>query len=85
MTAKEMFEAMGYEQTANNDNLIEYLLEDRDEEIGYYFIRFYLIWTRKSYTVGSYNGRETKTTEPMGVSIRKHKAITKQMEELGWI
>jgi len=82
MTAKEMFEALGYEQTTNNDNLIEY----RDDSHGdgdYAYVCFNFMW--KEYEVGYYDGYVTKTNEPMYVSIKEHEAITKQMKELGWI
>ena len=86
MTAKEMFKKMGYEQTTNNDKLIEYILvgsHEGDDDGDYYlYVRFYPI--RKWYTVGHYEDK-TKTARPMVVIIREHEAITKQMKELGWI
>jgi hypothetical protein len=82
MKAKEMFEALGYEQTTNSNILIEY----RDDSHGdgdYKYINFNHLW--KSYVVGYYDGYETKTNQPIEVSIKEHEAITKQMKELGWI
>lgn len=81
MTAKEMFEALGYEQATNNNNFIEYLLWNRDEEDkDYFYVRFHLTW--KSYVIGYCDGYEI---QPIIVPIKEHKAITKQMEELGWV
>ena len=83
MTAKEMFEKLGYVQTIKNDNLIEYTDHSHGDG-GYMYVRFYLIsW--KSYTVGYYDSYVTTTKEATLVSIKEHEAITKQMKELGWI
>ena len=82
MTAKEMFKALGYGQVTNNDNFIEYM-DDSHGDGDYTYITFRRMW--KEYEVGYYDGYETKTREPMKVSIKEHEAITKQMKELGWI
>ena len=82
MTAKEMFEKLGYKQTINNDNLIEY----KDDSYGYgdyKYVWFHRFW--KEYLVGYYDSYETKTRPRSKVSIEEHEAITKQMKELGWI
>lgn len=82
MTAKEMFEELGYEQTRNSNNLIEY--KDFSHGDGdYKYVIFYHIF--KEYEVGYFDGYQTKTAEPTVVSIKEHEAITKQMKELGWI
>lgn len=82
MTAKEMFEALGYEQVTNNNNLIEYT-DDSHGDGDYVYISFYRMW--KEYEVGYYDGYETKTKGATMVSIKEHEAITKQMKELGWV
>lgn len=82
MTAKEMFEALGYEQTTNNNNSIEYV-DDSHGDGDYVYVSFYL-WL-KEYEVGYFDGYETKTKVATGVSIKEHEAITKQLKELGWI
>lgn len=82
MTAKEMFKALGYEQTTNSNNLIEYK-NDRHGDGDYAYIVFNRMW--KEYEVGYFDDYETKTKEPTKVSIKEHEAITKQMKELGWI
>ena len=81
MTAKEMFEKLGYEQITNNDNLIKY----KNDSLGdgdYTYVSFNRIYTE--YEVGYYDGYN-KTRNPLWVSIQEYKAITKQLKELGWI
>ena len=81
MTAKEMFEALGYEQTTNNFNLIEYK-NDSHGDGDYTYVSFNRFW--QEYEVGYFDGYETKTKNPLWVSIKEHEAITKEMKELGW-
>ena len=78
MTAKEMFEKLGYVQTINSDYLIEYVGDNEDNESVY--IRFYFL--SKEYEVGYFDGY---ISTAMPTSIEEHKAITQQMKELGWI
>lgn len=82
MTAKEMFEWLGYKQTINRDDLIKYI-DDSHGDGDYAYVSFNRKW--KEYEVGYYDGYETKTEHPTSVSITEHEAITKQMKELGWI
>ena len=82
MTAKEMFEALDYKQTINNDNLIKYK-DDSHGDGDYVYVSFNHMW--KQYEVGYYDGYETKTKQPTEVTIKEHEAITKKMKELGWI
>lgn len=82
MTAKEMFEALGFKQTTNNDTLIEYI-DVTHEDDNYIYIIFYL--TSKEYEVGYSNIYQIQTEEIVLVTIKEHEAITKQMKELGWI
>lgn len=83
MTAKEMFEALGYKKTKISVNFIEYI----DDSLGYgdyKYVSFHRNW--KEYEVGYYyDGYEIKTRKPSKVSIKEHEAITKQMKELGWL
>ena len=79
MTAKELFESLGYKQIATYYNLIEYI--DDKEGSDYVYIIFDL--SLKVYEVGYFDGY--KTTVPITTSIKEHKAITQQMKELGWI
>ena len=81
MTAKEMFEKLGYVQTVNSDGLIEYINYNHTA-IGYIYVRFDLYW--KSYEVG-YFGDETKIERAVVATTAEHKAIIQQVKELGWI
>lgn len=81
MTAKEMFEALGYKQVLNNDKFIEY----RDDSHGdgdYKYIYFIHLW--KSYVVGYFEWCN-RNVRPTKVYIEEYEAITKQMKELGWL
>ena len=83
MTAKEMFEKLGYKQTINSVNLIEYQ-DDSHGDGNYKYVRFHHMW--QEYIVGYYeNGFIAKIRKATMVSIEEHEAITKQMKELGWI
>ena len=80
MKAKEMFKSLGYKQTINSDNFIDYINDSHgDGDFKYVSFRCML----KEYQVSYYDGYETLT--PTVVSIKEHEAITKQMKELGWI
>ena len=78
MTAKELFESLGYKQTINSDYLIEYIGANENNDRVY--IRFYFL--SKGYEVGYFDGYISTAME---TSIKEHKAITQQMKELGWI
>lgn len=82
MTAQEMFEKLGYKQVRNDNVFIEYQ-DDSHGDGDYKYIRFGLFW--KEYTVGYYDAVETKIKKAIRVFIEEHEAITKQMQELGWI
>lgn len=82
MTAKEMFEELGYKQTRNDNVFIEYQ-DDSHGDGDYKYISFIHMW--KDYKVGYYDGWGTKREKPTKVSIKEHEAITMQMKELGWL
>ena len=82
MAAKEMFEALDYEQTTNSDNLIEYT-DDSYGDGDYKYVSFNRMWIE--YEVGYFDGYDTKRKQPIDVSIEEHEAITQQMKELGWV
>lgn len=88
MTAKEMFEALGYKEVIKPSGLIENLgfieyIYDYHGDGDFKFITFNSLW--KEYAVGYYDGYETKTELATKVTIKEHEAITKQMKELGWV
>ena len=72
MTAREMFEELGYECSKYYDRnqMIEYRKEDSTSV---------LFWIKeRKFSVSEY-------CEPKDITVDEFKAIQKQMEELGWI
>ena len=72
MTAREMFEALGYEYCKYYDRnkMIEYRKEDSTSV---------LFWIKERvFSVSEYG-------ELKNITVDEFKAIQKQMEELGWI
>ncbi len=78
MTAEEMFEELGFEQTRNDDNYIEYV---RNGLGGYISILFSLRWKSIKSTYG-YQARGTNYHE---IPPDELKAIIQQAKELGWL
>lgn len=74
MTAKEMFEALGYEFIESKE-LIRYLI-DGDADEDYMAIEF---WLNERTFSAQYN------YEPKEVTMSEYKAIQRQIKELGWI
>lgn len=73
MTAKEMFEALGYECIKSKE-LIRYLI-DGDADGDYMAIEF---WLNERTFSAQYN------YEPKEVTISEYKAIQQQIKELDW-
>ena len=71
MTAKEMFEELGYEQKIKNN-------------VIYYFKKIHI---PKSYIIYSINfiNDNKEIFISKNIDIKELKAINKQCEELGWI
>ena len=74
MTAKEMFEALGYEFIKSKE-LIRYLI-DGDADGDYMAIEF---WLNERTFSAQYN------YEPKEVTISEYKAIQQQIKELDWV
>lgn len=70
MSAKEMFEQLGYEYRELDDDLFQYSMASS------IVIRFY----KKEREFCS-----VEYFEPKNITVDEFKAIQKQMEELGWI
>lgn len=72
MNAEQMFKELGYELTKNNESKIEYTFKAFVDTVVSFDIceRLYYVSSLGSATV---------------ISPNIHKAITKQMEELGWL
>lgn len=76
MTAKEMFEELGYTCEKSNGEVISYRYYT-ENKISYIHDIDFLLDVEKYCTI-----------EHLGevyISVELHKAITKQMEELGWL
>jgi hypothetical protein len=71
MTAKEMFDELGYELIASNLNVVVYRSKEVCEYDEYDFITFSNMGYYKDFT--------------SHISVKMHQAITQQMKELGCI
>lgn len=78
MSAKEMFENLGYSLKVDNNYLIEYLKEDCGH-IAFCFD----IETKRFYSRYSFSSSIQST--PHSITLDEFEAVQKQMEELGWI
>ena len=72
MTARKMFERLGYKLVVNNDEVIQYALH------GYCTFEITFYKHEEIYIVEHQN-------LPTSVSVREHKAINQQLMELGWL
>ena len=75
MTAKEMFEKLGYKQEKDTNEFITY----SDKGIIITFCKY-----TQSYST-KYLDYFTGDTTSYFVDVKDHLAITEQMKELGWI
>lgn len=78
ITAKEMFEKLGYSLKVDNNNLIEYSKKDCGN-IAFDFD----IETKRFYSRYSFSSSIQST--PHSITLDEFEAVQKQMEELGWI
>ena len=76
MSAKEMFEKLGYKQVENNANYIGYKYEFSDGSSIYSTIRFYL----PQQCIELYYNDDILNS----IEVDELQAINKQVEELGW-
>jgi len=87
MSAKEMFEELGYKCTRNDHLFISYVYLSKCYKNYYYNIEFSLKY--KEITVRRYKGnffRRIYSNEDMiGFYLDDIQAINKQIEELGWL
>lgn len=77
MSAKEMFEELGYSLKVDNNNLIEYSKED----CGHIAFDFD-IETKRFYSRYFFSSSIQST--PHSITLDEFEAVQKQMEELGW-
>ena len=79
MTAKEMFENLGYQKIRDSENSLIY---DKADILHYYQILF----NKNDKTVFiKYNHLDVTYTTFFPVDIKLFLAIQKQLEELGWL
>nr|UVN03814.1 MAG: hypothetical protein [Bacteriophage sp.] len=78
MTAREMFEKLGYSLKVDNNYLIEYSKEDCGH-IAFCFD----IETKRFYSWYSFSSSIQST--PHSITLDEFEAVQKQMEELGWL
>lgn len=78
MTAREMFEELGYSLKVDNNNLIEYSKED----CGHIAFDFD-IETKRFYSKQIFIPSMQSTYH--SITLDEFKAVQKQMEELGWL
>ena len=77
MTAEEMFEELGFEKIEHTKSYIRYGIEK------YYNDHIDFDIKNKMFRISTITGSGYRN--PVYVKYELHKAITKQMEELGWI
>lgn len=85
MSAKEMFEELGYEQEEYKDKIayhLEQVVLGQKNCFGVSFDKDF-----KSYHTYAYGWFENGTPfdTNLCIDIKLHKAINKQIEELGWL
>ena len=74
MTAKEMFQKIGYNPTICNPGLICYYGKDVDGA---------MLWV--SFDIERQTFNIDRNDRPKDITVSEFKAIQKQMEELGWL
>lgn len=74
MTAREMFESLGYKYG-----------EESDERYNYKAIKYYDTNTEFVFSINAREFAVSYCKEPKYTTVDEFKAILKQMEELGWI
>lgn len=77
MTAREMFEQLGYELQEKDDGCIDYWVIINDDNFDDWRHICFAIKERKWFADDNY--------ESMYINIPTMKAIIKQCEELGWL
>lgn len=78
MEAKQMFEELGYIEKQNDETFINY-----ENTIGVMSTVSFNT-KHKGYLVAEYN-KTKELFETKAVTTALHKAITKQLKELGWL
>lgn len=81
MNAKEMFEKLGYYETLNNEYTLSYTAK--------FFIsdkhRIEFFKNTKEFVCCVYSDSPFEPAKPFYLSLQEFQAISKQIEELGWL
>lgn len=82
-TADEMLKELGLVKTIERDSIVKYSKSD----LGFKWeLVFYSLNNTYEFRINhSISNNLRKHHEPAGIDNILHKAITKQMEELGWL
>ena len=89
MSAKEMFEELGYKEYSNDNLSLSYRKKSKRERINYMVVFYF---SDNSYQIfsQSYSSKLLKEKrylpiyEPYRIDKEMHKAINQQCKELGW-
>lgn len=91
MTAKEIFNKLGYEQRKNDDEGIQYVKRAEDskmQRIGVItnkYIEFYRLHKEINICIDyEYSDGETSSNNSSTLNIEEFKAVQKQVLELEW-
>ena len=79
MSAKEMFEQLGFKDTNSDEAILNYVISNGKIQ-GY--VRFYIL--EREYTVWT-SDVCNKYLRYSPVPVEWHKAIHQQLKELGWL
>lgn len=80
MTAKEMFEKLGYELYTDSYYKISYKFKNTISDT--YEIEFFK--DKKEFVCEWYSDSPFEPVKPFNVTLQELQAINKQVEELGW-
>ena len=78
MTAKEFFEEIGFLLDEVTEDYIVYACRSKEEAC---YVGFQL---KKKYYMCFYNSEDNPYSQPLEITYKLHRAINKQIEELGW-
>ena len=85
MTAKEMFEELGYKIAVKDDEVLMYSQELGNGTKFIYFRLIYKAISEYHLGYGGYVLYDSNSKVQITFTAIEHKAITQQMKELGWL
>jgi len=91
MLAKELFEKLGYTQSENSENGIQYISKSKDSEmqrigmVTINIIEFYPLSKEILFqTTIKFRDGSTKVSDSSVLNVEEFKAVQQQILELGW-